>query len=205
MLSSTTSNHQPIDQALDEVFALYEQFGSEDYIGEPVSQIEHMTQAAQLAQQEGHGPEVVLAALFHDLGHLCAHTQAHERMAHFGVKWHEQLGADFLRQRGFSETVARLVENHVQAKRYLTFKHPEYYEALSEASKNTLSFQGGPMTEAEAAAFEGDPLFAISIKMRTWDEQAKETNLPVPDLAPYRELARAHLAGEKDPKGFGNP
>jgi phosphonate degradation associated HDIG domain protein len=195
-----------IDQALDEVFGLYQQFGAEDYIGEPVSQVEHMTQAAQLAEREGYGPEVVLAALFHDLGHLCAFTQAHERMAHFGVKRHERLGADFLRQRGFSETVARLVENHVQAKRYLTFKHPEYYAALSEASRNTLVFQGGPMTEAEAATFEGDPLFEVSIKMRTWDEQAKEVNQPVPDLAVYRELARVHLETPPlaPPQGEGN-
>jgi 2-amino-1-hydroxyethylphosphonate dioxygenase (glycine-forming) len=184
-----------ITQAVDDIFVLYEQFGADDYIGEPVSQIEHMAQSAQLAERAGYGPEVILAAFFHDLGHLCARTQPHERMAHFGVKRHEQIGADYLRQRGFGETVAQLVENHVQAKRYLTLRQPAYYEALSEASKNTLEFQGGRMTEAEAVTFEQNPLFELSIKMRTWDEQAKETNVPVPDLAGYKQLATNYLAG----------
>lgn len=35
---------------------------------------------------------------------------------------HEKIGADYLRERGFSEQVAVLVESHVTAKRYLTFK-----------------------------------------------------------------------------------
>ncbi|MBC7687664.1 MAG: phosphohydrolase, partial [Aquabacterium sp.] len=32
------------EQAADEVLSLYQRFGGEDYIGEPVSQIEHMCQ-----------------------------------------------------------------------------------------------------------------------------------------------------------------
>ena len=35
---------------VDEIMRLYIKYGSEDYIGEPVSQIEHMCQCAQLAQ-----------------------------------------------------------------------------------------------------------------------------------------------------------
>ena len=38
-------------QVVDEIFGLYRQYGTDDYIGEPVSQIEHMSQAAQLALQ----------------------------------------------------------------------------------------------------------------------------------------------------------
>lgn len=34
------------EQVIAEVFGLYEQFGDADYIGEPVSQIEHMSQAS---------------------------------------------------------------------------------------------------------------------------------------------------------------
>ena len=58
-------------QVVEEVFGLYRQYGTDDYIGEPVSQIEHMSQAAQLALAEGYDDEVVLAAFFHDIGHLC--------------------------------------------------------------------------------------------------------------------------------------
>ena len=38
-----------VDEIIREVFELYEKHGDEDYIGEPVSQLEHMSQAAQLA------------------------------------------------------------------------------------------------------------------------------------------------------------
>ncbi|MGF0240415.1 HD domain-containing protein [Rhodococcus sp. IEGM1300] len=134
-------------QVIDEVFGLYERFGASDYIGEPVSQIEHMSQAAERAMAEGFDDEVVLAAFFHDIGHICAVDTA-ENMGGFGVVSHERLGADYLRRAGFSERMARLVEYHVQAKRYLTLKEPGYYERLSEASRRTLEYQGGVMTEA---------------------------------------------------------
>ena len=60
------------EKIVNEIFALYEKHGDEDYIGEPVSQLEHMSQAAALAEEEGYDDEVVLAAFFHDIGHLCA-------------------------------------------------------------------------------------------------------------------------------------
>ncbi|WP_232064596.1 phosphonate degradation HD-domain oxygenase [Rhodocytophaga rosea] len=167
---------------------MYERFGANDYIGEPVSQIEHMAQSAQLAEKEGYDEEVILAAFFHDIGHLCA-SSASESMNGFGVKSHEKIGANFLRSKGFSERLARLVESHVQAKRYLTFAQPDYYARLSEASKQTLQFQGGPMTAREAEAFANDSLFELSIRMRQWDEMAKEEHIPVPDLNKYKQMS----------------
>lgn len=179
-------------QIVDEIFKLYEKHGGDDYIGEPVSQIEHMSQSAQLAIRENYDDEVVLAAFFHDIGHLCAKEA--ENMGGYGVKSHEKIGADFLRSKGFPEKMAKLVENHVQAKRYLTFAFPEYYERLSEASKKTLEYQGGKMTKQEAAVFEMDPLFSESIRMRHWDEEAKLENIPVLDLNVLKSKALKILA-----------
>ena len=175
------------------LFALYEQYGHDDYIGERVSQLQHMWQAAALAEAEGHGEEVVLAAFFHDLGHLCAHQAEVASMDGFGAANHEQLGADYLRARGFSERLATLVGSHVLAKRYLTFKHPEYLQQLSAASLATLAFQGGVMTAAEAAAFEQQPDAEILIRLRQWDDQAKQTTIPVGNLAPLKNMAVRHL------------
>ena len=89
------------EQAIADVFGLYEKHGTADYIGEPVSQIEHMSQAAQLAMAEGFDDEVVLAAFFHDIGHLCG--QGCANMGGYGVVSHERLGADYLRRAGFSD------------------------------------------------------------------------------------------------------
>ncbi|MEG2390452.1 MAG: HD domain-containing protein [Pseudomonas sp.] len=180
------------EQVVSDVFALYQQHGDEDYIGEPVSQIEHMSQAAQLALDEGYDDEVVLAAFFHDIGHLCA--EGAENMGGYGVVSHERLGADYLREAGFSERMARLVEYHVQAKRYLTLREPGYFERLSEASRRTLEYQGGVMTEAEADEFARDPLCAVSLRMRQWDELAKERAVPVMDLGALKEKAARLLA-----------
>ncbi|GLH40459.1 phosphonate degradation HD-domain oxygenase [Pseudomonas moraviensis] len=182
-------NHE---QVIARVFGLYERFGASDYIGEPVSQLEHMSQAAELAMAEGCDDEVVLAAFFHDIGHLCA--EGADNMGGYGVVSHERLGADYLREAGFSERLARLVEYHVQAKRYLTLREPGYYAQLSEASRRTLEYQGGVMSEAEADAFAADPLCALSLRIRRWDELAKERAVPVMDLAVLKEKAARLLA-----------
>ena len=179
------------EQAIADVFGLYEQYGTADYIGEPVSQLEHMSQAAQLAMAEGVDDEVVLAAFFHDIGHLCG--QGGENMDGYGVVSHERLGADYLRRAGFSERMAKLVEYHVQAKRYLTFVQPDYYARLSEASRRTLVYQGGVMSAEEARAFAQDPLCAVSLRMRHWDEQAKGVNVPVLDVEVLKVKARGML------------
>ncbi|MGV8919395.1 MAG: phosphonate degradation HD-domain oxygenase [Pseudomonas sp.] len=170
------------EQVVAEVFALYQDHGQTEYIGEPVSQIEHMSQSAQLAMAENFDDEVVLAAFFHDIGHICGHDPEALNMGGYGVMSHERVGADYLRKCGFSERVAKLVEYHVQAKRYLTLRQPGYYEQLSAASRRTLEYQGGVMSPEEADAFEQDPLCSVSLRMRQWDEWAKEMHVPVIDL-----------------------
>jgi len=184
---------EKLQQTTGEILSLYQRFGDEDYIGEPVSQIEHMCQCAQLAEAGGFDEEVVLAAFFHDIGHLLEHVMPAGQMDGYGVMDHEKLGAEYLLQKGFSEKIAKLVASHVSAKRYLTYKYPEYFNQLSEASKRTLEFQGGVMTDDQAAAFESDPLHPLYIQLRRWDEQAKETGKPLPPLEHYKQLMIAHL------------
>lgn len=178
---------------VDEVFSLYEEYGDEDYIGEPVSQLEHMSQAASLALQEGYDDEVVLAAFFHDIGHLRAGEGEAQSMDGMGNVDHEVLGANYLRNYGFSERLASLVESHVIAKRYLTYKYPDYYSKLSEASKVTLEFQGGRMDESEANKFESNPDAELFIRLRFWDDKAKEVNVPVQNIAHLKLIALNHL------------
>ena len=184
-----------IEERIAQVFSLYEKFGNADYIGEPVSQIEHMSQTAQLAMAEGFDDEVILAAFFHDMGHICVMQNETNSMDGYDVKSHEKIGADFLREKGFPEKIATLVENHVRAKRYLTFKYSEYYDSLSEASKKTLEFQGGKMNAEQAEAFEKDTLFEASIRLRKWDELAKEMDIALLDLEELKSKARRILSG----------
>ena len=122
---------QKAEQITEEIMRYYEQHGGEEYAGEKVTQLEHMVQAAQLAEAQGYDNEVILAAFLHDIGHICKTGHGDNEMDGFGIKDHEEIGAEFLRQKGFSKKIVRLVESHVEAKRYLTYKYPEYYEQLS--------------------------------------------------------------------------
>lgn len=153
-----------------------------EYFGEPVTQLDHALQCAQLAAASGADDDLVLAALLHDVGHLL------EEGDEAGVIAHDHVGAHWLRGLGVGERVADLVGGHVQAKRYLTATNPAYYDRLSDASRLTLSRQGGPMSGDEAGAFEQDPLFAQKLRLRSWDEQAKVPGMTVAALDSYREL-----------------
>lgn len=185
-----------IETVIDEILKVYAKRGAENHFGEPVSHLEHMGQCAQLAKQERYEEEVILAAFFHDIGHICTEYRNEQDMDGYGNIHHEELGANFLRERGFSDKIVRLVRNHVQAKRYLCARKWKYYRALSTVSRKTLQYQGGPMSIEEAVRFEKEPLFSLSLKLRVWDELAKEKNKPIPGLDFYRKMAVNHLENQ---------
>jgi phosphonate degradation associated HDIG domain protein len=183
------ANGMSAEQAVSQLFALCQQQAEADYIGEAISQLEHMAQAAELAEREGADDELVLAAFLHDVGHFCQTLQDHNRMAENGRQGHEQVGAHWLRSLGFPQRLCDLVASHVDAKRYLCAREPGYFEALSPASRQTLVWQGGPMSLEQAVAFEREPLFADALRLRRWDEAAKVVGKPVPDLAKWQSTA----------------
>jgi len=186
------------DKAVREILQLFEEVGSSDYIGEPVTQIEHSCQAAEFAKRAGYPEAVRLASLFHDIGHLIGAKRKLPQMGDLGVMNHELVGADYLRSLGFPETICILVQKHVDAKRYLTFVKPEYYSKLSDASKKTLEYQGGRMDSVEADDFEQNPLKQIILLMRTWDEKAKEIDLKVPDVKSFSEMIKRIVDGPRE-------
>src|SRR5579872_926209 len=177
---------------MQDVLQFFTNLEKTDYIGEPVSQLEHALQCAYFAEQSGHSEEVILASLFHDIGHFASHTKQFT-MANLGVVNHEWIGAKLAYDAGFSAKVALLIGNHVNAKRYLASKKPNYYERLSEASKRTLDFQGGPMLESERNTFEKHPFFKEILQVRINDEKGKELNLDVPPLDYYVPLIKKHF------------
>ena len=177
-----------INEITDQIFKYYEDYGNKNYIGEPVTQIEHMIQAAMFAAADKKSNEIILAALFHDIGHLIEFDKETktEQMGDLGVKNHEKIGADFLRKLNVPSPIPELVEGHVLAKRYLTYKYPDYQDKLSDASKCTLKHQGGPMTKTEAENFEKDSLFDVYLKMRAYDDKAKFTDIEIKPLTYYK-------------------
>lgn len=181
------------NETIEKVFSIFRERGHEAYHGEPVSQLEHAVQTAELAKR-GHpdDPDLILAAFLHDFGHLCENEAGD--MGGYGTWDHEEVGAKTLQSWGFPEKITRLIANHVYAKRYLVSTDPLYFADLSPASKITLIKQGGLLTAEEQKDFESDPLFDLHIALRRIDEQAKVENQSINDLTWLEDLMRAHLS-----------
>jgi predicted HD phosphohydrolase/ectoine hydroxylase-related dioxygenase (phytanoyl-CoA dioxygenase family) len=172
------------DRAAKAIMQIYlSKIGKSDYIGEAVSQIEHAQQAAYFASLETQDEDVILASLLHDIGHLIPDQP--QMSGNLGTQHHEELGAGVLHGLGFSDKTCHLIAHHVDAKRYLCYKMPNYYNSLSEASRGTLKQQGGVMSQREAEEFEKDPLSKTIILMRTWDEKAKVVGLQCKPFTAY--------------------
>lgn len=163
------------------IIHIFRTHGHIDY-GEGCSVLSHSMQAGYIAKEKGYDKELILAAFLHDIGHLSPLEEAEAkvgRMGKFGIEAHEKLGEAFLEEQGFSERIITTVKNHVASKRYLCYAEADYYAQLSNASKETLNYQGGPMQEAEAKAFESAPFFEDSIRIRRIDEEAKAQDFEI--------------------------
>ena len=166
--------------ALAEIEALYARHGGESY-GEGVTMLQHALQTAALAQAEGAGASLVVAALLHDVGHFLQPTDDS-----YGYHKHDRSGGDWLAKR-FGPVVSEPVRLHVAAKRYLCATEPDYFGKLSAASVHSLGKQGGPMSAAEAAAFAASPHADAAVRLRRWDDGGKREGLHVPDFPAYRQ------------------
>ena len=99
--------------------------GAGEYLGEPVTQAQHMLQAAALAEGAGAPPELVVAALLHDVGHFRGAVSGQQLMSGTDNR-HGDQGADWLAQ-WFGPGVTEPVRLHVAAKRYLCAVEPGYF------------------------------------------------------------------------------
>lgn len=167
-LTSPTMS-QEFSQRTERVRRLYAARGTRHY-GEGVSQTQHAVQCYELASAAGAQLELRIAAFVHDLGHLLVPEKNH------GIDMnHEELGSEWLKSRGFCAEVVQLVSSHVWAKRYLA-ADPEYYNQLSDASKESLEHQGGLLTESERAEKESLTYFNDALNLRRWDDLAKDSS-----------------------------
>lgn len=176
----------------DSLLALMQEKGSRRYGLHDVSQLQHALQAAALAEQEGCAPALIAAALLHDIGHM-VHGLGDNPAAGGVDDRHEVLGHAYLATR-FGPEVTEPVRLHVAAKRYLCATEPDYFGKLSPDSVLSLSLQGGPMSEAEVAAFRALPQAEAAVRLRRYDEAAKVKDLPTPPLAHFRSHLESCLA-----------
>jgi len=108
------------------------------------------------------------------------------------------VGARWLAQR-FSAEVSEPVRLHVPAKRYLCATDSDYLSRLSRASVHTVQLQGGAMSAAEVARFEGQPYHGEAVRVRRWDDQGKVAGLNTPNLSDYASLIDV-VATQRQPR-----
>jgi phosphonate degradation associated HDIG domain protein len=173
---------------LPDIDHLFTHRGVRQYGMEAVSQLDHALQCAHLAEQAGEAPETIAACLLHDLGHLLvaeqAQTEEHDTEAD---DLHQYIALPFLRAR-FPDSVLEPIRLHVDAKRYLCLIDHGYFEALSPASKHSLSLQGGVFSEDEAERFIKQAHADEAVRLRRYDDLAKVNGKVVPPLPHFAQI-----------------
>jgi len=177
------------------IIDLFHANGNSQYGHEAVTQLQHGLQAAWMAEKEGASSELISAALLHDVGHLL-HDLPDDAPDQGIDDRHEVLGERWL-DRHFTRAVVEPVRLHVDAKRYLCAVESTYLSLLSAPSVQSLHLQGGPMNPAEIAEFRTHPFHEDAVRLRRWDDTAKDPALvtpPIEHFASHLDAAAAAFA-----------
>jgi predicted HD phosphohydrolase len=169
-----------VDELLDQLAHLVEAAGET----EGLTELDHGLQCAfELSQMVPDDTELQVAGLVHDIGHQSAPDDLHGKV-----------GGEMVRA-ALGDRVAALVAGHVPAKRYLVVSDPAYGTVLSDVSVLSLEFQGGPMSDEEAADFEATPYWEEAVLLRRADDAAKVPGREVPTLDHWVPLIREVAGG----------
>ena len=172
---------------VNEIYKAFNEKGSAQYGEEAVTQLQHALQCGQCAIDDGADAKLVTAALLHDIGHILSDDNLPDSCNENLDDKHEAKGYDFLLKH-FGHEVADPVRLHVVAKRYLCTKDPEYQNHLSPTSLKSYFDQGGPMSNNERVQFEAEPFFENAVRLRYWDDIAKDrekTTMQLTEFEPY--------------------
>jgi predicted HD phosphohydrolase len=180
---------------LDELLDLLEEGAAYDD-AERVDILAHGLQcAAALADVAPNDLELQVAGLIHDVGHIVyAHADGHstdDEDAH-----HAAVGAAIAAPL-FGDRVAFLIRHHVDAKRYLVAHDPSYAAVLSPRSAQSLTAQGGVLSDNEFAVLDRSHDLAALVTLRRADDAAKTPGANVAGLLSWLPVLRT-VAGHLD-------
>ena len=162
-----------------------------------VSQLDHALQCAAQARRDRADDEAVVAALLHDVGHLLTPDDVEAPGRHHGS------AAALVLRPHVPLRVAWLIEHHVVAKRYLVTVDPRYAASLSPVSRRSLAAQGACLAPDEASVLETHPWFGDAVRLRRWDDAAKQPGLTCDPLIEYAPLLERWLGPQRWTAGKG--
>ena len=160
------------------------------YIGEGLTISEHMIQTAMLAEKNKSSDDLICSSLLHDYGHFVI-EKPNQLVSDKIDGRHEVVRAKYLRN-FFHNKIIQPILLHVEAKKYLS-RNKKYFDNLSNASKTSLKLQGGPMSYLDAKKFEQNKNYENAIKLRRFDEGAKQKNIKINKIEDYKELLRSKI------------
>jgi phosphonate degradation associated HDIG domain protein len=174
---SEASPRDPLRQELLDIFVgrATRRYGLSD-----INQLQHALQSADHAEKDGCTPATVLACLLHDVGHMI-HDLGEDPASRGVDDVHEELGAQWLAER-FGPDVSEPVRLHVAAKRYLCSTESDYFGKLAPDSVRSLELQGGLMSAGEIEEFRRNPHWQEAVRLRRYDEMAKDPRASTPDF-----------------------
>ncbi len=176
---------------LTEIIDLLAFKGDSLYGGESITQLQHALQCANLALEANESPQLIAASLLHDIGHLITEEfSEQDTSSPHNDDLHQFIAIPFLRPH-FSDEILGAIKFHVDAKKYLCFTEPTYWDSLSLTSKHTLELQGGVFNSQEAEAFIAQPFAESAVRLRRYDDLAKIPNAVTPPLSHFREIVRS--------------
>jgi len=184
-----------MNSVIDAILNTFDARGDLAYGSEPVTQRQHALQSATLAEAEGATPELIAAALLHDIGHILDTDALPEGDDEDLDDAHERRASEWL-LRHFGPEIADPVRLHVAAKRYLCSIDSSYEGMLSPTSHKSYLDQGGPMDPAERSAFEDETHYEQALRLRRWDDLAKDPQLETQPISHFRSVLEQCLKGE---------
>lgn len=176
---------------LTEIENMLSHKGDDLYGGEAVTQTQHALQCAALAEEKNATPELITASLLHDIGHFLE-PDFETSLEREEDLLHEDLGEAFL-ESWFGSEVTQPVKLHVAAKRYLCATSDGYFSNLSPASVRSLELQGGPMSPGEVNDFEENEYYRDALKLRVWDDMAKDPDAETGTVGHYMKFVALSL------------
>jgi gamma-butyrobetaine dioxygenase len=130
--------------------------------------LEHALWSAHQAGIAGCENNVVVAALFHDIGHyLCGGDP--DLVDYYRDREHAVLAGKWL-ARWFPPAVCVPIELHVDAKRYLATVDLGYRHKLGVGSLQSLAHQGGLMSAEEVCTFFEMEYSEVALLVRHFDD-----------------------------------
>ncbi|KAJ2253172.1 hypothetical protein GGI13_002852 [Coemansia sp. RSA 455] len=198
-MSTTTMT---LEQRVSKVFEILQTGSKKEHVSGKMMLLDHALRVAQLAMNDGADEETVLAALTIDIGHLVSpsmvnadrdfyiYYQVTDMVGNVSAIDHGRLGADYLRQLGFSSKTCELVESNVMTRRYLDALAREDIESNVVESNPAHGY----VYAVNWLAFEKDPLFKQKVQLAKWNDAAvNTTEVKPPVLDTYRDMAIKNL------------